>query len=109
MKIPKRSILQPNYKEQGFTLPIPTSMGLIILLIGLTMVLRATDERSLAVARGTTADSFAVAEAGLASVLALLEKYPLLLSSSATGWLLASATTTTCSGTTLSTQQLQHP
>ena len=67
--------------EQGFALPAAIGIGLIVMLVGVTTIVRSQADRSTAIAQKATADSLGVSEAGVTRILALLKKYPVLLPS----------------------------
>lgn len=65
-----------NYcdSEQGFAMPIAIGMGLIMILIAATMIIRAQGDRVTASAQKSTAQSLSVAEAGVTRVQQFLNK-----------------------------------
>jgi hypothetical protein len=82
-------------EEQGFALPAAIGIGLVVMLVGVTMVVRSQADRSTAIAQKATADSLSVSEAGITRILALLKKYPALAAQSATTWPTSTSTMTT--------------
>ena len=99
--------------EQGFALPAAIGIGLIVMLVGVTTIVRSQADRSTAIAQKATADSLGVSEAGVTRILALLKKYPVLAKQSASTWPASPSTITTStaacasssSGSTPTTQE----
>ncbi len=60
--------------EQGFALPITVGLGLIMLLIAATLIVRAQGDQTTASAQKATAQSLAIAEGGLSRTLAKLNQ-----------------------------------
>jgi hypothetical protein len=71
----------------------------VVMLVGVTMVVRSQADRSTAIAQKVTADSLSVSEAGITRILALLKKYPALAAQSATTWPTSTSTMTTSAAT----------
>lgn len=61
--------------QAGFALPVAIGMGLIILLVGLTMLLRSQDSQVSAIAQKDTAKSLNAAETGVNEIRALINDY----------------------------------
>jgi hypothetical protein len=61
-------------QDRGFTLVLALSMGLIMMAISTTLVFRASRHEAIASSRTETGDSLAVAEAGVARILAQFTK-----------------------------------
>lgn len=61
--------------EQGFAMPIAIGMGLIMILIAATMIIRSQGYQVTASAQKSTAQSLSVAEAGVTRVQQFLNKY----------------------------------
>lgn len=59
----------------GFALPVAIGMGLIILLVGLTMLLRSQDSQVSAIAQKDTAKSLNAAETGVNDIRNLINDY----------------------------------
>jgi len=68
--------LQKRSSDQGFALPVAVGMGLIMILVGTTMILRSQDDQVTASAQKATADSLDVSETGVTRVQALLKRFP---------------------------------
>lgn len=66
--------LKPHSSEQGFALPVALGMGLIMVLVGTTMLIRGQGDQVTASAQKATSRSLAIAEGGLARTLANLNK-----------------------------------
>lgn len=69
---PKTNVHGVRQDSAGFGLPLAIAMGLIILLIGITMVIRSFNDKVTASTQKQTANSFAIAEGGLSRTLSLL-------------------------------------
>lgn len=61
--------------QAGFALPVAIGMGLIILLVGLTMLLRSQDSQVSAIAQKDTAKSLNAAETGVNEIRALMNQH----------------------------------
>jgi hypothetical protein len=72
--------------NRGFALPTVLGIGLILLLVGLTMIFRSLGDRQIAYAQGATAQSLVVAETGITRIQGLLLKYPGLAANSLKDW-----------------------
>jgi hypothetical protein len=59
-------------KEKGFALPLAVLIGLILMVTGMTMIMRAQGDQSKVIAQKARADSLTSSEAGLARVQDLL-------------------------------------
>ncbi len=59
-------------RNKGFTLPMVIGLGLIIVLIGLTILTRSQIDKVTSISQKDTARAFAIAEGGLARTLGLL-------------------------------------
>ena len=70
------ALLDSHSQEKGFTFPLALAMGLIMLLVGTTMMVRSKDDQVNAVIQKQTAQSLAVAEAGISQVVNHLAKHP---------------------------------
>lgn len=66
--------LRNRSTEQGFAIPIAVGLGLIMILLGVTMVVRSQGDQVTASAQKATADSLAIAETGVTRVQAFLNK-----------------------------------
>ncbi|NCJ06009.1 hypothetical protein GS597_05675 [Synechococcales cyanobacterium C] len=64
----------------GFILPIVVGMGLLIILLGLTSLIRAQDDQKSATAQKATNQSLSIAETGVTRTQALLNRFPSLAS-----------------------------
>ncbi len=63
-----------RYSDWGFALPIAIGMGLIMLLIGATMIVRSQSDQTTASAQKSTAQSLSIAETGITTVQTFLNK-----------------------------------
>jgi hypothetical protein len=66
--------LPPSSPDQGFALPLALGIGLIMLLMGITMIARSQTDQVTAVAQKQSAQGLAIAEAGIARTLSELQK-----------------------------------
>lgn len=62
-------VLKNRSSEQGFVIPIAVGMGLIMILIATTMIVRSQGDQVSASAQKATAQSLAVAEGGMTRTL----------------------------------------
>lgn len=67
--------LKCRKSQAGFALPVAIGMGLIILLVGLTMLLRSQDSQVSAIAQKDTAKSLNAAETGVNEIRALINQH----------------------------------
>ncbi|ABW28314.1 hypothetical protein [Acaryochloris marina] len=67
--------LKCRKSQAGFALPVAIGMGLIILLVGLTMLLRSQDSQVSAIAQKDTAKSLNAAETGVNEIRALMNQH----------------------------------
>lgn len=72
--------LMPRRKssESGFALPIAIGTGLIMLLIGITIIVRSQTDKNDAVIRKDSSDSLTAAETGVSRVREFLNRYRML-------------------------------
>lgn len=61
--------------DQGFALPLAVGMGLIMILVGMTMIARSQNDQITASAQKATASGLGVSEAGVTHVQSFLNKY----------------------------------
>ena len=85
--------------EKGFALPVVIGMGLIMTLIGMTMIMRSQGDQVTASAQRGTAQSLAVAEGGVSRVLSKLNTsdYSFLLTKDFDEWKDAIDSSPSCS------------
>lgn len=76
-----KAAIRDRSSEQGFALPLAVGMGMIMILVGMTMVMRSQGDQITASAQKATARSLGTAETGVTRVQSLLSKYPLLATS----------------------------
>ncbi len=58
--------------EEGFAVPLAMGMGAIVLLVGLSMIIRSQNDRVIAIEQSQATSSYAVAEGGMARSLGYL-------------------------------------
>jgi hypothetical protein len=66
--------LANRFNDQGFAMPIAIGLGLIMILIGATMIVRSQGDEVTASAQKGTAQSLSVTETGITRVQAFLNK-----------------------------------
>ncbi len=64
--------LRLSLEERGFVLPVAVGLGLIMILVGVTMITRSHQSRVTATAQKATAKSLAAAETGITHYQALI-------------------------------------
>lgn len=67
-----------RYSDRGFAMPIAIGMGLIMILIAATLMMRSQGDQTTASAQKETARSLGTAETGITRVQSLLNKYGIL-------------------------------
>jgi hypothetical protein len=67
-----RALLKSGRGQEGFTLVVAMGIGVIILLLTATLITKAQEDQVNAIAQSQTGNSLAVAEGGMARVLAEL-------------------------------------
>lgn len=75
-----------RYNDQGFAMPLVMGMGLIMLLIAATLIVRASGDQTSAAAQKATTDSFYVAETGITRVQSLLNRFPKMAEKPKSDW-----------------------
>lgn len=77
----KLKIILKSYSgKDGFALPVALGMGLVMILISVTMVVRAQVDQTTALAQMATAKSLLISEAGIARTQALFQRFQALKS-----------------------------
>ncbi|MGB7412640.1 MAG: hypothetical protein WA902_00390 [Thermosynechococcaceae cyanobacterium] len=76
---------QRRQSDAGFALPVAIGLGLIMLLLGVTMIVRSQNDQVNASAQKATAESLAAAEVGVSKVQAFLNLYRVLATVPNTG------------------------
>jgi hypothetical protein len=61
--------------DSGFALPIAVGVGLLLMIVGATMVLRSQQQQVTAIAQKQTAGSLSAAEVGISRIQDLLTRY----------------------------------
>ncbi|MCM1981284.1 hypothetical protein [Lyngbya confervoides] len=69
------SLIPQKTSDSGFALPTVIGMGLIVLLVALTAVLRAQDDRTVSQSKQETSRSQLAAEAGVTKIQAFMNRY----------------------------------
>ncbi|NJM76525.1 MAG: hypothetical protein HC852_12995, partial [Acaryochloridaceae cyanobacterium RU_4_10] len=72
--------------ESGFILPVALGVGLVMILLGIIIINRSMQNRFTAIAQKQTSQSQAAAEAGIAQLQSLFNRYPSLATYSSTDW-----------------------
>ncbi len=73
-------------ENAGFVLPIAVGMGLLIILLGLTSLIRAQDDQKSATAQQATNQSLSITETGVTRTQALLSRLPELVTQDQLSW-----------------------
>ncbi len=73
-----------RYSEKGFAMPIAIGMGLIMILIAATLMMRSHADQTTASAQKATARSLGTSETGVTRVQSLLNRYGILASTTLT-------------------------
>jgi Tfp pilus assembly protein PilX len=68
----KISLIRRTTSEQGFAMPVALGLGLIMALIGVTMIVRSQGDRVTSAAQKATASSLSAAETGIARYQSLI-------------------------------------
>ena len=61
-----KTLLQRRDRDEGFTLPMVIALGLVMILLGLTNIVKSGEENVNSIAQSQRVDAFAVAELGAA-------------------------------------------
>lgn len=96
-----------RYSNQGFALPIAMGMGLIMLLIAATLMMRSQGDQTTALAQKSTAQSLGITETGITRVQSFLSKNPGFLTQSYPWTTYLTNLRTSCTSGTLYTQAQQ--
>jgi hypothetical protein len=72
--------------DSGFILPVAIGVGLVMILLGIIIINRSMQNRFTAIAQKQTSQSQAAAEAGIAQLQSLFNRYPSLAIHSSTDW-----------------------
>ncbi len=72
--------------DSGFILPVALGVGLVMILLGIIIINRSMQNRFTAIAQKQTSQSQAAAEAGIAQLQSLFNRYPPLATYSSTNW-----------------------
>ena len=66
--------------DRGFALPMALMVGMVILVVGVTMIIRAQSDQSKVISQVQTSQADAIAEAGTTRYMDFLNRHPVLLS-----------------------------
>jgi hypothetical protein len=66
--------------DRGFALPMALMVGMVILVVGVTMIIRAQSDQSKVISQVQTSQADAIAEAGATRYMDFLNRHPVLLS-----------------------------
>jgi len=72
--------------ERGFVMPAVMGLGIVMLLVGATMIVRSQGDRVTAATQRSTAQGLSVTEAGLTQAQALLKVFPKLAKADFSNW-----------------------
>ena len=67
-------LLQRRARDEGFTLPMVIALGLVMLLLGTTNIVKSNEENLNAITQNSTSDALAVAEVGVTKYRELLNQ-----------------------------------
>lgn len=88
-----KMVLRRRSSEQGFAMPIAVGLGLIMILVGITMIIRAQGDQVTASAQKATAQSLGTTETGITRVQSLMNIYRIInnitltnINSTTTNW-----------------------
>jgi hypothetical protein len=79
--------------EKGFAIPIAMGMGLIMVLLATTAIVRSQDDQVTAIGKKDAARSRIAAEAGVNQIMGVINKYRALSGISSTSWTVAALPT----------------
>ena len=69
-----KTLLQRRARDEGFTLPMVIALGLVMLLLGVTNIVKSSEENLNAVVQNSSSDALAVAEVGITKYRELLNQ-----------------------------------
>jgi hypothetical protein len=78
--------MRSSKTDAGFILPVAIGVGLVMILLGIIIINRSMQNRFTAIAQKQTSQSQAAAEAGIAQLQSLFNRYPPLAIHSSTDW-----------------------
>lgn len=78
--------LRRRSSEQGFAITIALGLGLVMVLIAATMIMRSQGDEVTAMAQKATNDSLGVSETGITRVQSLLKKFPKMAQKPKSDW-----------------------
>ena len=74
MKLLFKTLLQRRARDEGFTLPMVIALGLVMLLLGVTNIVKSGEENLNAIIQNSSSDALAVAEVGITKYRELLNQ-----------------------------------
>jgi hypothetical protein len=72
-KVPYSTKIASN--EEGFAIPVAIGMGLIMILLATTAIVRSQDDRTTAINKKATGQSLVAAESGIVQIQSFLNRY----------------------------------
>jgi len=75
-----------NHAKQGFVLPTLIGLGLIMTVVGLTMIGRSSNDQQTAISQKQSAQAQAVAEAGVSEVMQFMNSVPAIADDDLENW-----------------------
>ena len=81
-----KTIRKHKSTEEGFSLVMAAGFGLVMMMIGLTIVSRSIKDNSVSASQKITNRSLAAAESGVSAYLSLLKNRSLLVGTSSSNW-----------------------
>jgi hypothetical protein len=67
-------ILLRHYSDGGFALPLAVGLGLSMILIGMTLIARSSDDQVNSLVQNSTTKSLGIAEASLSRISSILNQ-----------------------------------
>ena len=90
--------LQRRARDEGFTLPMVIALGLVMILLGVTNIVKSSEENLNAITQNSSSDALAVAEVGITKYRELLNQNRILTIYNHDQWTSnATVTAQTCS------------
>ncbi|MCM1983284.1 DUF7305 domain-containing protein [Lyngbya confervoides] len=71
----KHALSLPSTLDQGFALPIAIGVGVVMMIIAMTMIIRSNQGKVASISQRSTSDSLAAAETGIAKFQSFLNEY----------------------------------
>ncbi|MBE9048317.1 hypothetical protein IQ255_28685 [Pleurocapsales cyanobacterium LEGE 10410] len=69
-----KTLLQRRARDEGFTLPMVIALGFVMILLGMTNIVKSSEENLNAITQNSSSDALAVAEVGITKYRELLNQ-----------------------------------